>query len=114
MDYKDEKVFNIEDVYKEILSAREVREEISMSTKEMPKYKCHKEVWALKIENIKQIDSDGNAEITPIDKGFAPFVVSCEYVARHKPEVGGYYVVYEDGYKSFSPAGVFESGYTRL
>ena len=25
MDYKDEKVFNIEDVYEEILSAREVR-----------------------------------------------------------------------------------------
>ncbi len=29
-----------------------------------------------------------------------------------KTEVGGYYVVYEDGYKSFSPAGAFESGYT--
>ena len=114
MDYKDEKVFNIEDVYEEILSAREAREEISMSTREMPKYKCHKEVWALKIENIKQIDSDGNAVITPTDKGFAPFVVRCEYMAKHKPEVGGYYVVYEDGYKSFSPAGVFESGYTRL
>ena len=28
--------------------------------------------------------------------------------------VGGYYVVYEDGYKSFSPAGAFESGYTPL
>lgn len=37
-----------------------------------------------------------------------------EYVAKHKPEVGGYYVVYEDGYKSFSPASAFESGYTRL
>ncbi|MCK9988658.1 MAG: hypothetical protein AzoDbin1_05130 [Azoarcus sp.] len=28
--------------------------------------------------------------------------------------VGGYYVVYEDGYKSFSPAIAFESGYTRI
>ena len=37
-----------------------------------------------------------------------------EYVAKHKLEVGGYYVVYEDGYKSFSPASAFESGYTPL
>ena len=35
-------------------------------------------------------------------------------VAPRAPEVGGYYVVYEDGYKSFSPAGAFESGYTPL
>lgn len=86
-----------------------------MSTsQEMPKYKCHKEVWALKIESIKKVDNDGNAEITPTDKGFAPFVVSREYAEKHKPHAGGYYVVYEDGYKSFSPAGAFESGYARL
>lgn len=85
-----------------------------MSTdQEMPKYKCHKEVWALKIESIKQVDSDGNAEITPADKGFAPFVVEGEYTEKHKPHAGGYYVVYEDGYKSFSPAAAFEGGYRK-
>ena len=32
---------------------------------------------------------------------------------RHQPQVGGYYVVYApDGYASFSPADVFEEGYT--
>lgn len=86
-----------------------------MSTnQEMPKYKCHKEVWALKIESIKQIDSDGNAEITPAEEGFAPFIVSCEYAEKHKPHAGGYYVVYEDGYKSFSPAAAFEGGYAKV
>ena len=35
-----------------------------------------------------------------------------ETVAAMK--VGGYYVVYEDGYKSFSPAEAFESGYKRV
>ena len=30
------------------------------------------------------------------------------------PEVGGYYVVHKDGYKSFSPANAFEEGYTRI
>ena len=31
----------------------------------------------------------------------------------HSP-VGGYYVRYEDGYESWSPAGAFESGYKRF
>jgi len=83
---------------------------------EMPKYVCHKEVHALK---IKAIDHDNEisggpnkATITPEDERFAPFVVDAEYMAKHKPQEGGYYVVYEDGYKSFSPADVFEAGYT--
>jgi hypothetical protein len=33
---------------------------------------------------------------------------------KHKPEVGGYYVVYKEGYKSFSPAGAFEEGYALI
>jgi hypothetical protein len=53
------------------------------------------------------------AIITPTEEGFAPFTVSAEFVAKHKPEVGGYFVVYEDGYTSFSPAKAFEEGYTR-
>lgn len=52
------------------------------------------------------------AECRSILRSCSP--MSPEYVAKHKPEVGGYYVVYEDGYKSFSPAGAFESGYTPL
>lgn len=86
-----------------------------MSTnQEMPKYKCRKEVWALKIESIRQVGNDGNMEVTPSDKGFAPFVVSSEYAEKHKPHAGGYYVVYEGGYKSFSPATAFEDGYTKV
>ena len=37
-----------------------------------------------------------------------------DVVEKHNPEAGGYYVVYEDGYKSFSPAKAFEEGYTRI
>ena len=37
-----------------------------------------------------------------------------EWLDKHNPEVGGYYVVYEDGYKSFSPAKAFEEGYTLI
>ena len=73
---------------------------------EMPKYKSHKEVWALK---IKSVDA---TTVTPEDAGYAPFEVPEQYIAKHDPKAGGYYVVYEDGYQSFSPAEAFESGYT--
>ena len=88
---------------------------------EMPKYKCYKEVWALKIAEIKRDgegenrETDGSALITPYGApgtSYAPFKVSAEYMHKHKPQVGGYYVVYADGYKSFSPAEAFESGYS--
>ena len=90
---------------------------------EMPKYKSHKSVWALKIKEIS-FDSDlakkenrettGCATITPEEKGYVPFEVNCQYVHKHKPEVGGYFVQYKDGYQSFSPAKAFEEGYTLI
>lgn len=90
---------------------------------EMPKYRCHKEVWGLKIAKIekdsdlaKETDreTDGSAMITPSKQGYAPFKVDHAYMVKHKPFVGGYYVVYEGGYKSFSPADAFESGYSLI
>lgn len=92
---------------------------------EMPKYRCHKIVWALKIATIKRTprpqpancecdEAEGGAEITPDESGYAPFMVNADYLRRHKPEVGGYYVVYADGYKSYSPAQAFEEGYARI
>jgi len=90
---------------------------------EMPRYKCHKEVWALKIAEV-QLDSDkaceegretdGSALLVIEDEGFSPVRVDHSYMHKHKPEAGGYYVQYQDGYTSFSPADAFESGYTRI
>jgi hypothetical protein len=107
--------------------------------RQLPLYQCHKKVWALKIAAIETVehgcicsnpnlpradcDSCGSAEhrqslegaeITPADPGFAPFRVTVGYVEKHKPQVGGYFVQYADGYKSFSPAQVFEEGYTLI
>lgn len=87
---------------------------------EIPRYKCHKEVWALKIAGLKytnrtgdeEAESDGSMLLTPADDRYSPFIVDAEYVQKHKPKVGGYYVVYKDGYKSFSPADAFEEGYS--
>lgn len=76
--------------------------------REMPRYKCHKEVWALKIKDVS------GCTITPDEEGYAPFEVSQELYLRYTPTAGDYYVVYADGYKLFSPAKAFEEGYSRI
>lgn len=87
---------------------------------EMPKYKCHKQVWALKISDVRDPsadtgnESDGSRILIFERPGFGPIGVDHSYVHKHKPQAGGYYVVYEDGYKSWSPAEAFEGGYTEI
>ncbi len=82
---------------------------------EMPKYKCHKEVWALKIKKIEKNQVDqGSATIYPEDLRYGAITVDANYVTKHNPQEGGYYVVYKDGYESFSPAESFEEGYSKI
>jgi hypothetical protein len=52
--------------------------------------------------------------IVPDEPGYEPFPVKRTYIDKHNPQPGGYYVVYDDGYESFSPALAFEQGYTRI
>lgn len=72
---------------------------------EMPRYLCHKQVWALKVARVE------GCTIFPADAGYAPFDVTPDLYLRYTPTVGDYYVVYADGYKSFSPAKAFTEGY---
>ena len=81
--------------------------------RELPRYQCHKVVHAIKIGKV-EINFDKTATLFPEEKGWEPFTVSDEYVARHHPEAGSYYVVYDDGYESLSPAKAFEDGYSRI
>lgn len=82
---------------------------------EMPKYKCHKEVWALKISDISPVNPiDDTVALSFFDDGFADIEVDSLWVEKHQPDIGGYYVVYKDGYKSYSPADAFEGGYTAV
>ncbi len=97
----------------------------------MPAYRCHKEVWALKIKEIELAPRPTIAELESIlnedpnrkevpgaiivpDGHFGPIEIDLDWLLHHKPEVGGYLVFYKDGYRSFSPAEAFEGGYTRI
>lgn len=93
---------------------------------DLPRYRCHKEVHALKIERLdlhtpkpapegeKTDMYSGGGTITPEGDLFAAFQVSPEYLHKHKPLPGGYWVLYADGYQSYSPAEAFEDGYTLI
>jgi len=88
---------------------------ITLQNLDIPKWKSHKIVGAAK---IKQIIDGSSGETTLIchdpERQIYSFVVDQRYMAKHMPEVGGYYVVYQDGYQSFSPAKAFEEGYTLI
>lgn len=78
-----------------------------------PSQHAAKEVSAFKIGGIARRDdmtvlSDAARE----DPTYV--LVDHAWMLRHKPVIGGYYVVYEDGYASFSPVAAFEAGYTRI
>lgn len=91
---------------------------------EMPRYKSHKIVHALKIVAValdsdqahaEGRETDGSATLTPADTRYAPFKVDATFVRKHNPRDSFYYVVYSpDGYASLSPIQAFEEGYTAL
>ena len=87
----------------------------SGASREMPRYECHKKVWALKIAAI-EIHEDRSATITPADEGYAPFKTAPAWAERFKSGTDdpGYYVVYQDGFASWSPSNAFETGYSRI
>ncbi len=82
----------------------------------LPRYRSHKEVWALKIKSVASLGVTGEdgALLTPDGDAYARFKVSADYVHKHNPKAGGYWVRYDDGYESFSPSEAFESCYTRV
>lgn len=78
-----------------------------------PHYRTSRYVRAVKIAEVTALD-DGSARIYPADDDVNPFNVPVTFMARHALEVGGYVIVYADGFMSWSPAGPFETSATRL
>lgn len=84
----------------------------------LPLYQCHKQVRACKIERVHHAVDEDLAEVrcwlTPENPEIMPIAVGKDYYQKHQPKAGGYYLLYADGYESFSPAGAFEAGYSLI
>lgn len=83
---------------------------------DMPEYQCHKKVKAVRIAAV-EFDEAGRAKIAPQEVGVEPFLVlDATWKDRFKGNDFdlGFYVVYGDGYSSWSPTLAFESGYTKI
>lgn len=82
---------------------------------EMPKYRSHKTIWALKIAAI-EFERDGSAKIAPVEEGYGTVHTRPDFRSRFYGSESdlGYYVVYADGYQSWSPTKAFDEGYTRI
>ena len=81
-------------------------------TRPLPRYQCHKQVSALKIRAV--LRNPRGYELHFEDDRFCPTEVPIDWFAKHYPMAGGYFVVYDDGYCSYSPSAAFEAGYTLL
>lgn len=78
----------------------------------LPEWQCHKRVRAAQIIAISDaVHIEGQRLM--FDNG-ASVYADATWAKRHDAKVGGYYIVYEDGYTSYSPQAAFESGYTPL
>jgi len=83
---------------------------------QLPRWQSHKKVWADKIVGVVSNGPDGFTNWHLVCGGIIQvFPRSKVLLARGGDDpVGGYYVRYEDGYESWSPAKAFEEGYTRI
>ena len=88
-----------------------------LNQNELPLYQSHKQVRAVKLAGVIYPEPNplvGQCLLGPSDPTYANIPVTAHWAQKHKPKSGGYYVVYEDGYTSWSPAEAFESGYTLI
>ena len=80
------------------------------------KYQSHKTVWAAKVVEINPVDAgkDLCGFVWSLDNGgYVPVTKDLKMRGGDYP-IGGYYVRYEDGFESWSPAEAFEKGYSKV
>jgi hypothetical protein len=83
------------------------------TTEGMPKYVSHKTVHALEIAEVGEANAAGSRFLSFADSAIPDQQVGADMFTRYVPVPGDFYVVYADGYKSFSPRKAFLEGYTR-
>lgn len=78
---------------------------------DLPRYRWNKATRAAKITAIRSV---GDGFILVLGQVTRNVAVDDSWAGKFKPFIGGYYVVYDDGYTSFSPAPAFEEGYAKI
>lgn len=84
-----------------------------MKKDDLPLYQSHKVVGAFQIAAILKVNN-GVAEVYALkdeSENYSVYV-SKTWLDKHNPQIGGYFVMYDDSYQSYSPAKAFEAGYT--
>lgn len=85
----------------------------SVGWETLPAYRCHKVVRAMQVADIEPL-ANGSFVVHGHGPGIGPVIADPEFMRRHNPQIGGYIVLYDDGYQSYSPAKAFEVGYERV
>ncbi len=96
-------------------------------SKELPKYKLHEIIGALKIKKIEWLIIPYDYQIRPPDQfneiagiihweeeGYDPIEVTLGWVLKYQPQVGGYYIIREDAKTLYDEADNFKTLYLRL
>lgn len=79
---------------------------------QLAKWKCHKIVAAGKMLSMMP-DDPTNVLVEDVNGAPTRVAMPENWTARGAPKIGDYIVIYDDGYKSWSPAAAFEAGYAR-
>lgn len=77
---------------------------------ELPQYQRAQKAGALRIAAI--IPNPRGVELHFENTRYAPIQVSTGWVSQHMPDVGGYFMVMEDGFDGFRSAAQFDAEYT--
>lgn len=78
-------------------------------TRELPTYQSNKTVQALKIAHL--VANPRGVELHFEDQRYAPAQIDALWVTTHNVTEGGYLIIGDHGYPSFSPAAAFEATY---
>jgi len=90
-----------------------------MNEQMMPRYTAHAEVSALKIGQVIVHDPPPGMPVAGgflffDDSSFGHIEVDVDFLKKHNPQPGGYYVVLANGARTFMPAAAFEEAYTKI
>lgn len=85
---------------------------------ELAQWRSHKIVRAGKLMPVQILADEGEGtsilSVEDVNGAMCKVIVPDNFFARGTPAPGDYIVIYDDGYKSWSPAKAFEEGYTRI